>query len=199
MKQQLAKAGLWLLALAMGGTAAAAAQITPVPAFSSTKAGSSRRDVTLAFSFPKAPAVESSPVAAAESSLPDAPSAVLAMQSAQEVSSLPTTAKDSSPRSAGTSTIGPTFLIANGAMLASTIADAAVISNCRPTSCKAVPSALRSPAALYGIGIPVTLGVSYISYRLKRSGTKLWILPVAVVTVGNFVYALNASKWSNSH
>ena len=105
MKQQLAKAGLWLLALAMGGTAAAAAQITPVPAFSSTKAGSSRRDVTLAFSFPKAPAVESS------SLLPSRPSRtlaapVLAVQSAQEVSSLPTTAKDSSPRSAATSSMG---------------------------------------------------------------------------------------------
>jgi hypothetical protein len=188
MRQHVAKAGLWLLTLAMGGTTPAAAQIAaaqiaPGQALSSVRADAGTPDVAIA-----------------ESSLPDAPSAVAAMQSAQESSSAPTTspmtAKQVSPRSAASSSMGAAFLIANGAMLGSTIANAAVISNCRPTSCKAVPGAIRSPAGLYGIGIPVTLGVSYISYRLKRSGTKLWILPVAVVTAGNFVYALNASRWS---
>ena len=198
MKQQGAKAGLWLLMLAMGGTTVTAAQISHAPAFSSTRSDSGRRAVTIAFSFPKAPAVGPSQVAAVESSLPDAPSAVAQMQSEQDPSSSRITGKEGSPRPPASVSMGPAFLIANGAMMGSTIANAAVISNCRPTSCKAVPSALRSPAALYGVGIPVTLGVSYVSYRLKRSGTKLWILPVAVVTVGNFVYALNASKWSNS-
>jgi hypothetical protein len=210
MKQHVAKAGLWLLTLAMCGTTLAAAQIAPAQiapaeiapaqAFSPVRADSGTPDLAIASNSLKDRAVESRQLSTAESSLPDAPSAVAAMQAAQESSSSPTTSpmavKQKSPRSAASSSMGAAFLIANGAMLGSTIANAAVISNCRPTSCKAVPGAIRSPAGLYGIGIPVTLGVSYISYRLKRSGTKLWILPVAVVTAGNFVYALNASKWS---
>ncbi|SPE25612.1 membrane hypothetical protein [Acidobacteriia bacterium SbA2] len=198
MKQHVAKAGLWLLTLAVCGTTLAAAQIAPAQAFSSMRAYSGTRDVAIALNSPKAPAVESLQVATAEPSLPDAPSAVAEMQSAQESSSSPTTSPTIAkpPRSAASSSMGAAFLIANGAMLGSTIANAEMIARCRPSSCQAVPDAIRSRGALYGIGIPATLGVSYISYRLKRSGTKLWILPVALVTVGNIVYAVHASKWS---
>jgi hypothetical protein len=126
--------------------------------------------------------------------LPDAPSAVAARQSAQDsVSTAPPTSP--APRPTANPAIGPTFLAANGILLASTIANVEMISNCRPTSCQAVPGAIRSRGDLYAIGIPSSLAISYISYRLKRGGTKLWILPVAIFTAGNIVYAAHASQF----
>jgi hypothetical protein len=92
--------------------------------------------------------------------------------------------------------MGSLFLVANGVLLGSTIANAEMIARCRPSACQAVPDAIRSRGALYGIGIPASLGISYISYRLKRGGTKLWIVPVALFTAGNIVYAAHASRYS---
>src|SRR5579863_3732555 len=101
MKQHVA-AGLWLLTLAMGGTTLAAAQIAPAQAVSSMRADSGTPDLAIALNSPKDPAIESPQVSTAESSLPDAPSAVAAMQAVPESSSSPTTspmtAKQVSPR-----------------------------------------------------------------------------------------------------
>lgn len=76
------------------------------------------------------------------------------------------------------------------------MANAELIARCQPGACQAVPNAVRNRAALYGIGIPASLGISYISYRLRQRGNKLWILPVTAFAAGNLVYAMHASKFS---
>jgi len=101
------------------------------------------------------------------------------------------------PRPVANSTLGATFLIANGMLLGSTIANAEMIGRCQPSACQSVPEAIRNRGDLYAIGIPASLGVSYISYRLKRSGTRFWIVPVALFTAGNVVYAVHASHFSS--
>jgi hypothetical protein len=194
MKRQVAKAGFWLLTLTMGGTTEAAAQIAAyAQTFSSVRADAGSRDMASVFRSAKSSEGEAPLGAAAGSSLPDAPSAVAERQAPEES---PTAMK--APLPSANRSMGSVFLVANGALLGSTIANVEMIARCRPSSCQAVPDAIRSRGALYGIGIPVTLGVSYISYRLKRNGTKLWILPVALFTAGNIVYAVHASHWSTS-
>ena len=134
--------------------------------------------------------------------LPDAPSAVAQNAAQQEPTTavaVPVEQSTRTPvRAPANTTVGPTFLIANGLLLGSTIANAEMIARCRPTACQAVPDAIRSRGALYGIGIPSSLAASYISYRLKRGGTRMWIVPVVVLTAGNIVYAAHAAQFSGS-
>ena len=92
--------------------------------------------------------------------------------------------------------VGNTFWVANGLLLGSTIADAEMITRCRASSCQSIPDSIRTRGALYGIGIPASLAVTYISYKLKRAGTKWWLVPVALFTAGNVVYAAHAAEWS---
>jgi len=199
MKLQTAKAGLWLVTLAMSGTTVAAAQISAAPASSPTSEYSGKRDAPSVPNFDKL-SDESAPALTAEVSLPDAPSAIAGRQAAQEPPPAPSPTpqpQEQAPRSAVTASIGLPFVVANGALLGSSIADAAMIGNCRPSACQAVPAAIRSRGDLYAIAIPASLGVTYISYRLKRSGTRFWIVPVALFTAGNIVYAVHASRFSN--
>jgi hypothetical protein len=189
MKLQTAKAGLWLVALALSGTlsgtTAAAAQIS--------LRNSSQPNVPSVVSVGKPSEIESTlPAVNLESPLPDAPSAV-AHRPGQETPA-PAARPPLSPIDPSA---GRTFWIANGALLGSTIANAAEIGNCRPSACQAVPSAIRNRGTLYAIGIPASLGISYISYRLKRGGTRWWIAPVALFTAGNIIYAVHASQFSN--
>jgi len=194
MKLQTAKAGLWLVTLAMTGTTVAAAQISaqaPSPI-----AGYSGKPDALSVLSPGKPSEgESMTVSTAEPSLPDAPSAMAERQAAQEPSPAPQSTEQS-PRSPVSTSIGPAFVVANGMLLGSTIANAELIARCRPSSCQAVPDSIRSRPALYGIGITSSLAISYISYRIKRGGSRWWIVPVAVFTAGNVVYAAHAAQWS---
>jgi hypothetical protein len=196
MKLQTAKAGLWFITLTISGTTVAAAQISATQSPSPLIGYAGKRDALSVLSSSKPSASESIAESAAESSLPDAPSVIAERQAAQEPSPAPQPTVQS-PRSAVTTSFGPRFVIANGALLGSSIANAAEIGNCRPSACQAVPAAIRSRGDLYAIAIPASLGVTYISYRLKRSGTRLWIVPVALFTAGNIIYAVHASRFSN--
>ena len=93
------------------------------------------------------------------------------------------------------SPMGGPFWISNTLLMASTVTTIEMIMGCRASACQMVPDSLRNRGALYGIGIPASLGVSYISYKLKRGGTRWWIVPVAVFTAGNVIYAAHASQW----
>jgi hypothetical protein len=137
------------------------------------------------------------PNASSEASLPDAPSAVAEAQAAQSAPVAGNEGKQLSPQSPTTGSLGLTFIAANGMLLGSTIANAEVIARCRPSSCRSVPDSIRSRGALYGIGIPASLGISYVSYRIKRGGSRWWIVPVAVFTAGNVAYAVHASQWTH--
>jgi hypothetical protein len=195
MKVQTAKAGFWFVTLAMAGTVAMA-QISPTQSFSAIHY-SDKRDIHSFLNTVKASEVASPVVAVSEASLPDAPSAVAEKESAQEPASAPGNSMQAPPRPPASSSIGATFLIANGMLLGSTIANAEMIGRCQPSACQSVPDAIRNRGDLYAIGIPATFGVSYISYRLKRSGTRFWIAPVALFTAGNIVYAVHASHFSS--
>lgn len=91
---------------------------------------------------------------------------------------------------------GTTFWITTGIVFVSTVANAEVIARCVPTSCQSIPPAIRSRGALYGIGIPASAGVSYLSYRMKRDGSKWWFIPAAIFAQANFIYAVHSAPWT---
>lgn len=136
-------------------------------------------------------------VGAAGSALPDAPSAVAAQEAQQQQAVVTERPAPQPPKAPlNTKTVDSAFLIANAFLLGSTIANAEMIARCRPSSCQSVPDAIRQRGQLYAIGISASLGVTYISYRLKKSGTGMWILPVALFSIGNAVYATHAAQFS---
>jgi hypothetical protein len=193
MRLQASKGRLWLVVFALIAATVASAQTTSSPP--SSRASSMLRGVE---GYRELSAVVAIPAAtgSTESSLPDAPSAAAVAPAAQ---STPTTADEGTqrpPKPSSNEPLGIPFLAANGMLLGSTIADAEMIARCRPSACQAVPDSIRSRPALYGIGIPSSLAVSYIAYRIKRGGSRWWIVPVAVLTVGNVVYAAHAAQWS---
>jgi hypothetical protein len=134
-----------------------------------------------------------------ESSLPDAPS-VVAAQETQQAAVSPAVERSVAqhPTAPTKATLDSSFLVANSFLLGSTIANAEMIARCRPSACQAVPDGIRQRGQLYAIGIAASLGVTYVSYHLKKNGTGLWILPVALFTVGNVVYATHAAQFSTS-
>jgi hypothetical protein len=134
-----------------------------------------------------------------ETSLPNAPSVVAAQEPQQAAVSPavePSVAQH--PTAPSKAPLDSSFIVANSFLLGSTIADAEMIARCRPSSCQAVPDGIRQRGQLYAIGIAASLGVTYVSYHLKKNGSGLWILPVALFTVGNAVYATHAAQFSTS-
>jgi hypothetical protein len=78
-------------------------------------------------------------------------------------------------------------------LAASTVANAEALVRC--DNCTFVPWELHRRGITYGIGIPVNIGVSYLSYRWKKAGHRWWYLPSAVLTAGN---AYLAYHWASS-
>jgi hypothetical protein len=196
MKRQASKARSWLVTLTMTAATLAVGQSSPPPASSALRGFDSSREVQPVPSTSNPGKVASTFATTAAPSLPDAPSAVAASQSSQDAPIISEEGTRKPPAPPTNATLGLTFLVANGVLFGSTIANAEMIARCRPSSCQAVPDAIRSRPALYGIGISSSLAVSYVSYRLKRGATRWWIAPVAVLTAGNIVYAVHASRWS---
>lgn len=79
-----------------------------------------------------------------------------------------------------------------GSMFAVSIANAELAQRClHQLSCTWVPTEFRSRAAMYGAGIPADLGISYLTYRLKRGRKSLWFLPSTLVTAANAYVAVH--------
>lgn len=137
-----------------------------------------------------------SPNIADNKSLPDAPSAV-ASESSKGVQPARKTsmAESPTPNAAAATKAGPAFWATNGILLSSSLVNAEMIARCSPSSCQSVPDPLRNRAALYGIAVPASFGVSYLSYQLKKSKNKWWFVPAAAITAANLAYAAHASKW----
>lgn len=88
------------------------------------------------------------------------------------------------------------YWILTGAMFASSVVNAEYASRCvqQKGNCTSIPEALRSRPALYGIGLPTEVGISYLTYYLKARGHRWWFVPAAALTVGNtFV----AAHWAH--
>lgn len=197
MRLQTSRAALCVVTLAVIATTVAAAQTSSAQTVSPTPDYSAKRNGPSILSASRSSGGEPVLMAAAESSLPDAPSATAQGQAAVDPPPSTKTAVEQAPQSPVGQSITPTFWAANGALLGSTIANAYETGNCRPSACQSVPQAIRTRGILYAIGIPASLGVTYISYRLKRGGTRMWIVPVALFTAGNIVYAAHAARYSN--
>jgi hypothetical protein len=79
-----------------------------------------------------------------------------------------------------------------GSMFAVSVANAELAQRClHEHSCSWVPDSLRSRKAMYGIGIPADLAVSYFTYRLKRKHSQFWFVPAALVTGLNGFVAIH--------
>ena len=184
------------IVVSIGSLAAAQTSASFVPLLHDAFASSYNSASTV--STPKFPEAATLQVGTAGGALPDAPSAVAAREAQQQQAVVTVERPDAEAPKAppNTKTIDSAFLIANGFLLGSTIANAEMISRCRPSACQSVPDAIRQRGQLYAIGISASLGVTYISYRLKKSGTGMWILPVALFGIGNAVYATHAAQFS---
>ncbi|MFB3917506.1 MAG: hypothetical protein ACE14M_12300 [Terriglobales bacterium] len=87
------------------------------------------------------------------------------------------------------------FWAVHGVMFASAISAAELTTRCMDDHfCTAVPDALRSRGALYGVGIPAAIGVTSLGYYLKTRGHRWWFVPAALVTAGSIVYGVHASQ-----
>jgi hypothetical protein len=89
------------------------------------------------------------------------------------------------------------FWLATGVLFGASVANVEMVSRCEPQACQQVPTALRSRGALYGVSLPVDIGVSYLSYKLRGLGRhSWWSAPMAIITSGNAIYAIHASRYS---
>ncbi|HEV8046180.1 MAG TPA: hypothetical protein VGP35_00515 [Terriglobales bacterium] len=91
------------------------------------------------------------------------------------------------------------YLLFTGAMFGSSVMNAELTLHCltKQVSCNDVPHALQSRAALYGIGIPADLAISYLTYYMKKKHSHIWYAPSAFVTGANVFLGIRAYRWSN--
>jgi len=160
-------------------------------------------DVLLAAKLDESPAAGTS-----HEALPDAPSATT--PDAPSASPTPSpAAKNQSHYGAPPAAVGGplgvdrtvadrNYLLFTGAMFGSSIVNAELTVRClnKHASCNDVPRALQSRAALYGIGIPADLAISYLTYYMKRKHSHIWYAPSALVTGANVFLGVRAYRWT---
>lgn len=90
------------------------------------------------------------------------------------------------------------YLSLTGGMFGASVANAELTQRClEQKTCKFVPSAFTSRAAMYGAGIPADFAVAYMSYRLKKSHNWFWVVPEAAVTGANLFVAIHSWRRLN--
>jgi hypothetical protein len=147
-------------------------------------------------------------ISGSESDLPDAPSSAKADASAVDPAPSPVVKRAShgappaaigGPLSPDGSVADRNYWLVTGGMVGSSIANVELTVRCLEVheSCNDVPSALKSRAALYGIGIPADLGVAYLTYYMKKKHSRIWYVAPAVVTGANMFLAVRAYRWMN--
>jgi len=99
------------------------------------------------------------------------------------------------PMATGEKIIDKEFVAANGLMFGSSIATVELTHRCLENgACSLVPRALVRRRAMYGVGLPAEAGITVLGYYLKRGGHNWWLVPAALVTAGNTVYAVHAAQ-----
>ena len=90
------------------------------------------------------------------------------------------------------------YFLFTGAMFGASVLNAELTMRCltKHPSCNDVPPALQSRTALYGIGIPADLAVSYLTYYMKRKHNHIWYAPSAAVTGANVFLGIRAYRWT---
>ena len=75
------------------------------------------------------------------------------------------------PTTGGDQVIDKEFVMANGLMLGSSIANVELTTRCLENgACSKVPGGLRSRGALYGVGLPANVGIGVLGYYLNSAG-----------------------------
>jgi len=152
--------------------------------------------------------VDASPAigsASNDSELPDAPSATKPA-SAPDPTAAPAVKREShaappaavgGPLSVDRSVADRNYLLVTGGMFGASVADAELTIRClqQHTSCNDVPPSLRSRVALYGIGIPADLGITYLTYHMKKKHSRIWYVPATLVTGANVFLSTRAYRW----
>jgi hypothetical protein len=162
--------------------------------------------VLLAARFDESPANSAS-----NGALPDAPSATSSDDSsASNPTPLPSPAvKNESHYGAPVAATGGSlsvdrtvadrnYLLFTGAMFGSSVMNAELTVRCldKHPACNDVPRALASRAALYGIGIPADLAISYLTYYMKKKHSHIWYAPPSLVTGANVFLGIRAYRWT---
>lgn len=90
------------------------------------------------------------------------------------------------------------YFLFTGAMFGSSVLNAELTLRClnKHAVCNDVPHALQSRAAMYGIGIPADLAISYLSYYMKKKHSHIWYVPSAMVTGANVFLGVRAYRWT---
>lgn len=63
-------------------------------------------------------------------------------------------------------------------------------------SCTAVPAQFQSRTAMISVGIPFAVGVSILSYEMKKHGNHWWYLPPAVIIGADTTLAVHGARAS---
>ncbi len=80
-----------------------------------------------------------------------------------------------------------------GAMFGASVSDVELIYRCEAIgTCSFLPPSMRRRMVMYGIGLPADLGITYLTYNMKRKHKQLWYLPSALVTGANLYVAMHA-------
>jgi hypothetical protein len=150
---------------------------------------------------------ESPANSASNAALPDAPSAT--SSDAPNAAQVSPAVKNQShygappaamggPLSADRSVMDRHYFLFTGAMFGSSVMNAELTLRClnKHAACNDVPHALQSRAALYGIGIPADLAVSYLTYYMKKKHSHIWYAPSAAVTGANVFLGVRAYRWT---
>jgi len=89
------------------------------------------------------------------------------------------------------------FWALQGLMFGSAIAAVQTTQNClNAGSCMAIPTQLRSRAAMYNVGLPAAAGIAILSYEMKKHGNHWWFLPSTLVTAANGVLTFHSARAS---
>jgi hypothetical protein len=139
-----------------------------------------------------------------ESRLPDAPSASKPETPAAPPAASPVVRRES--RGAAPAAMGGplgvdgqvadrNYLLLTGGMISASVFDAEMTLRClHDKTCKYLPNSLRSRTALYGIGIPADLGVSYLTYFMKKRHSRIWFVPAACIAGANLYVGMHALR-----
>jgi hypothetical protein len=82
-------------------------------------------------------------------------------------------------------------------MFASAVTAAETTHRCQNAgSCTAVPSPLKSRAAIYSVAIPASVGIAALSHEMKKHGNHWWYLPSVMTIAADGLLAIHGARAS---
>lgn len=92
-------------------------------------------------------------------------------------------------------TIDASYWTVTAALAASSVANAEALYGC--SNCAFLPASMHRRGVTYGIGVPVTVGVAYLGYYLKKNGHHWWYAPALALTAANGFLAYHWAASTN--